>query len=225
MKNKKQYLLAFLALGLSSLMGCENGDQLMRDKAGLEGEIAAKKQIQEENENLEKKSKTMEEDLSRRHRFFQALKGTFEGKMKSRSAGGFNVKFIFVPSLPPYNSKRIRQLEEISSDLNGLYFTVQVVQWSGDSPMGAVGCRVENVRPNLGTGEVSIASEGCPNVYLLKLDDASQGISGDEDGSKLSHKLAEDILDGHLESLSELQGQMHPSTNAVVYNVNVKKAQ
>jgi hypothetical protein len=225
MKNTNYSLFLAMVLGMMSFVGCENGDQLMREKAGFEGEINAKKQIQEENENLEKKSKTMEDDLARRHRFFQALKGTFEGKMKSRSAGGFNLKMTFVPSLPPYNSKRVRQLEEVSSDLNGLYFTVQVVQWSSENPMGAVGCRIENVRPNLLTGEVSIASEGCPNVYLLKIDDTVQHVSGDGDGSKLSQKLAEDVLDGHLETLTELQGQMHPSTNAVVYSVNLKKAQ
>jgi hypothetical protein len=124
-----------------------------------------------------------------------------------------------VPSLPPYMAKRVRQLDEVSYDLNNLYLNAQVIQWNPKNNLSAVGCRVEQIRPDIFFGEINIASENCPNLYLLKISRKQVSVNDDVK----SKVLAQDIRDGRLVQVDEIKGEVQPSTNSAIYELNVKR--
>lgn len=200
--------------------GCSQGDERLLEKARLEGGASSQAQIQSENENLAKKAKEMEEDLAVRHRFYQAVRGTYEGTLQTEQSA-FNIRVTLYPSLAPYRTDRTRALEEIVADLNGLHFNVQVVQWNPTNSLSAVGCRITSVKPDLSAGEINIASENCPNFYALRVsEDVSMGASAEWGRSAV---LAQQIRDGHLTRIARIQGQVQPSTNSAVYQFSLTR--
>lgn len=166
----KRYVV--LAIALIGLAGCEADKQGINEKAVIEGKATSEAGIQAENANLASKAREMETDLSLRHRFYQAVRGTFEGDLETNQ-GTYRIRLTLVPSLNPYRTPRTRQLDEIVSDLNNLYFNAQVVQWNASNPLSAVGCRVNGIRPDLVNGEITIAAEACPNLYSLRIADVA----------------------------------------------------
>jgi hypothetical protein len=168
--------------------GCGQGNERLEEKARIEGRASSEAGIQAENQNLAQRSAAMESDLAERHRFYQAVEGTYEGELQTEQ-GVFQIRLTMVPSLYPYHLGRVRQLEEVAADLNNLYFNAQVVQWNRANPLSAVGCRVTGVRPNLVDGEITIASESCPNLYSLRISDQVRGT--DDDGPSSSEIAAQ----------------------------------
>ncbi len=213
-----KHVVPVLLLGMV-LAGCNQGVERLEEKAGIEGRASAEAQIKTENENLAKKANEMESDLATRHRFYQAVKGTYEGILDTEQ-GQFRIRLNLVPSLPPYQVGRTRALDEIVSDLNNLYFNAQVVQWNPANNLSAVGCRIENVRPDIRAGEIYISSENCPNFYSIRLADKDDASLID---TQLSGRLATDVIDGKLSSVGFVQGQVQPSTNAAIYSFVAKK--
>lgn len=203
---KTIFILSLLSL---LIVSCSNGDKRLKEKSRIEGD--ALKEV--ENQNLASKAEAMEKDLARRHRFYQAIKGSYEGTI-STSLGSFNIRITLSPSLPPIAVNRVRQLDEIASDLNNLMLNTQVVQWDPNSANSAVGCRVSKIKPNIETGELTISDESCPNLYSIKISDRG---AGDTTG------LARDILRGNLFDVDSLVGQIHPSTNANIYQFSAFK--
>ncbi len=200
--------------------GCGQGDDRLVEKARIEGQAGAESALSAENENLASKARAMEADLARLHRFYQAVKGTFEGTLTTE-AGDYKIKIILTPSLPPYITDRVRQLDEIVSDLNNLHLKVQVVQWHPSNALSAVGCRVENIKADTINGEVVIASENCSNLYALTI--AADGVSSATDASTDSAALSSAILTGGVEAVNTIRGEVHPTTNAAVYTLVVRR--
>ncbi len=206
----------------------ENMDLLVA-KARAEGKAAAEAEIMSQNANQKEKAAAMEADLATRQLFYQAIAGTYEGKLKTPTAE-FEVRLILAASLPPYLNPRVRQLDEITSDLNNLSLKAQIVQWNKANSMTAVGCRIENIRPDLSRGVFTIASESCPNTYLLRVSDEKilqgfQAAGAKPTVAEISKEVAEQVLAGKKAKVSEIQGELHPSTNAVVYPLAVKRAE
>jgi hypothetical protein len=209
------------------IVGCDQGNDRLIEKAQIEGREQARSQLDMQNQNLAKKAKKMEEDLSSRHLFYQAVRGTYEGTMKTER-GEFNVRLTLIPSLPPYYGDRVRQLEEIASDLNNLYFNAQVVQWNPANNLSAVGCRVENIRPDIIQGEIPIASSNCQNLYQLKIidEEIERNITvGNEKSNdrELAREVSRSIREGRITEVSEIRGEAQPTTNASVYNLVVRR--
>jgi hypothetical protein len=197
------------------LIGCaeKQGDEQLRKKAQIEGEESAQKQQQAENGTRVSRATEMERDLAQRQRFYQALKGVYQGKL-STEVGEFNVRFTFAPSLPPYpTTGRTRDIGEIEADLTNLYFNIQVVQWNPENNLGAVGCRVQGVRPDLNTGEIIIAAQDCPNAYAIYISQKSSN----SDPTAVSKSMTTAILAGKSSSVSRIVGQIKPTNNASVY--------
>lgn len=194
--------------------------QQLMEKARAEGRAQAEAQLRAQNDNLMVRSQEMEQDLSTRHRFYQSVKGTYEGVLQTES-GEYRVKLTLVPSLPPYTgSNRVRQLDEIVADLNNLYFSAQVIQWNSRNSLSAVGCRVEHIRPDIATGEISIASESCPNLYSIKISAVDLAESKSAPGSVT---LASLIREGKATQVTSIQGEVHPTTNASVYTFSATR--
>lgn len=192
--------------------GCSQGDKRLKEKAQIEGDTLR----DVENANLATKAESMEADLARRHLFYQAIKGNYEGTIDTNT-GSFNIRITLTPSLPPVRINRVRQLDEISADLNNLMLNTQVVQWDPNSPNSAVGCRVSNIRPSIEKGELAISAESCPNLYLIKL--------ADRGGSTSALTIANWVLSGDMSEVDSLTGKIQPSTNASTFNFTAFKVQ
>ncbi len=214
---RTRFALALISL---TLVACyDDGSSALKEKAGIEGEAAAQKQLQAENENLARRAKEMEADLAKRHRFYQAAKGTYEGVLKTEQ-GQFNIRLTLIPSLPPYVTDRVRALDEIVTDLTNLHFNVQVVQWNPANSQSAVGCRIEKVSPDMANGEITATSESCSNLYMLQLsEDPNLGFS--PGGRSMS--LAAAVLEGKLGTVSHMVGRVQPTTNASVYEFSASR--
>lgn len=209
-------------LGAVSLLGgCGQGDERLKERAGIEGEISAQKAIEVENLNRSARAKEMEDDLQRRHRFYQALKGIYEGQFTDETGGRWNIRFTFVPSLPPYKTDRVRAIEEIVADINNLYLNVQVVQWSS-TQSSAAGCKSENIRPDIERGEISIATSSCPVLYTLSL-----AIEGEQaapvDAGVRSTEVARRLLNGQQGSVAVIVGNGASVTHPEPFRFSVRR--
>lgn len=208
-------ILALLAVTVS----CGQGNKRLQEKATLE----TKSQLNVENNNLAQKAETMEKDLAKRHRFYQAVKGVYEGVI-STDQGTFSIRITLTPTLAPIELNRVRQLDEIASDLNNLSLNTQVVQWDTNNPKSAVGCRVSGIRPDLEKGEIAIAAESCSNLYIIKLtEQESNGIPSNN--SLIAARIAKQILNGDLKEVNSINGSIQPSTNASVFKFAAIKVQ
>ncbi len=185
------------------------------ERARVEGRAQAEEELRIQNGSLSSKAGKMEQDLQRRQMFYTAASGTYEGSIRTEQ-GDFNIRVTLISNLPAYPVDRVRQLEEITSDINNVYFNAQIVQWSPENNLSAVGCRVNNVRPDLINGVITIASTECPNLYILKISNARATASTSGAGSK---SVAKQIYSGKVKSVSSLVGEVRPTTNASVYEL------
>ncbi len=192
----------------------ENQEKIVA-QARAEGRAQAEEQLKLENGNLTAKATKMEEDLAKRHLFYQATAGTYEGAIETEE-GNFNVRVTLVPSLTPFPVNRVRQLDEIAADINNLYLNAQIVQWSPDNTMTSVGCRVSNVRPDLVNGTISIASSECSNLYILNISNVKATATRRATASKT---VASDIYKKKVKTVSALVGEVRPTTNAAIYDL------
>jgi hypothetical protein len=204
-------VLIYLILS-TALVACGGSDKRLKEKTRLEGDTLTSV----ENSNLAKKADQMEKDLARRHRFYQAVKGDYEGAINS-SDGTFKVRITLSPSLAPIVVNRVRQLEEIASDLNNLMLNTKASQWDPGSNYSPVSCIVSDVRPDIEKGEITIVKEGCPNFYSLKI--ADQGTNA------TPRTLAARILNGEIHDIQSIEGKIQPATNAKVYTFTAYKVQ
>ena len=214
MKNKGVILIIVAAFGF---IGCADQSQdRYKERAATEQEGANKV----ENENLAKKAEAMEQDLAKRHAFYGALEGDYQGGM-TVDGENFKIKFTFARSIPPFTGNRVRQLSEIESDLNNLYFYMQVVQWHPDDQSTAVGCRVTGVRPNMDDGTLTVASTDCPNLYTILLSEGGKNAFNDRVAKAKS--VAKKVKDLSLKTVPNLVGVVQPTSNAAKYYFSVQK--
>lgn len=208
-------------MSILTIVSCSKDDNRLKQKAALEGESSSQSQVRVENANQSAKAQQMEKDLNRRHRFYQAVKGMYEGEI-STNFGTFNIRITLNPSLAPMNHNRVRQLEEISADLNNLMIQAQILQWDPKNEATAIGCRVSNIRPDIEKGTLAISTESCPNLYNISITDRSFRGSNSENLS-LAKSLAESILEGDLLGVDSINGTVQPSTNASIFQFVANK--
>lgn len=221
---KKYFLLLPIIAGCS-----QGGDSRLQEKADIESKTAAKNQTDAELEMQNVRANEMEQDLARRHRFFQATKGKYEGSFNT-SLGEFQIRILLVPSLSPIKTERERLPEEIAYDLNNLHFNAQIQQWSAANPASAVGCRVENIKPNLDLGMINIMSSNCPNVYFLALSEQTtkQDVSAEEYyknvlDSGASAQRSQQVLDATIDLIDEFAGFIQLTNISTSYYFRAKR--
>ncbi len=214
--------LALSAVVLVLISGCKgSSNEKIKEYTDIQSKVSSENEVKAENDNRARWSSAMETDLQRRQRFYQAMVGTYEGELKIGEEA-FNIRITMVSSIPPYvPSDRVRLPEEVASDLNNLYLNIQVVQWNPRSKYGSVGCLVENVRPDINRGRLSVSSEACPNLYLFRISEEAGVFDVIADQS--SAKLASAVVEGQVGSVDRLIGRMQPTTNSAVYEFTAMK--
>ncbi len=214
--------ISLILLSMLSLAACTDTQEKVTETAKAQSEISAIKQVEAENNNLRERAQEMEQDLNSRHRFFQALKGRFEGSFTT-TMGTLNLRVTLIPSLSPYhnaNQRPVRRLEEIAYDLNSLTFTAQIVQWNPHNSLSMVSCRVEGIKPDLRQGEIIVSGVGCDkNVFFFKV--ASDELDSYHD-SNTSEILTRRLLDGAEDKVSILVGELQTGTPDI-YTFKVKR--
>ncbi len=197
------------------LAGCgDNGDRI-RERASIEGQETAKKQIEAENLNRDDRVYKAEQDLERRRRFIDALVGKYEGTL-TNERDKFRIKLRIGSSLPPYTPpNRVRSPEEVAFDLNNLFVNIQTSLLSDDG-IGIGGCAYESVRPGFESGKMSLISKECFTSYELEIAD-----DADPEGSRSlrSGELPDKILAGTIREVLYLKG-----TSQSVYGVSFQVA-
>ena len=79
------------------------------------------------------------------------------------------------------------------------------MQWNPNSQLSAVGCVLQNIKPDLKKGIMNLISEGCSNTYQLFLseeDNADQDFV-DQEVMAQSRVLADQIKDGVINYINE----------------------
>jgi hypothetical protein len=196
-----------VVLALASGFGCRSKDlDVVSERAGLEAE----KQIEKEKASREKLAGEMEMDLSNRQRFFQAVRGVYEGEVEIDGAP-FQLRVRLIPSIPPYRSSRVRQLDEIENELTNLHFSVEVKLWSGSDRRNAVGCHLDEVHPDLVSGRVDLVAQGCPTLSFSLSHPADSAMT------------AAAIMDGKQDSVAKITGTIEPATTASISNFSAAR--
>lgn len=209
-----------LVLNLVSLFlvaGCAQQDEKkFTERAEAEGRGANKAT----QELLIEKAREMESELTERQKFYGAIEGQYQGTTQVENQP-YNIKFTFSRSVPPYFGSRTRQLSEVESDINNLSFNVQVVQWHPEDTSTAVGCRVNQIRPDMLKGVIVISSPDCPNLYTVVLSDLSnESVMPPREKAK---SIAEKLRKHELESVTSLIGTIEPTSNANILYFSVNK--
>lgn len=202
-----------------------------RTKAEEEARLeSAKKRAQLEEEasrdvNLKaqaEKAAKMEADLAMRHNYYNSLEGEYEGSLQTGD-DTYQIKFTLARSLPPYMGSRVRELSEIETDLNNLYFHMQVVQWHPADSASAVGCRFSELRPDINKGSLIAASSECLNLYnVLISEGGAQALTQKDTKAK---NLARKITKLQVDLVKYLVGTVQPSSNSTKYSFTVKRVQ
>jgi len=208
------------------LLACSPGNsERLKEKTQIESETQSKVEIETQN----KRATEMEADLAHRHLFFQAAKGKYEGSFTT-DLGTFKIHVLLVPSLNPVKIDRIRLPEEVAADINNLHLNAQIKQWVDGNISSAVGCRVENIRPDLTSGVIQIVSENCSNVYFLALSSstASREASSAEHyvrttTGSLSTEISTQIFQGNVSQVEELAGSLQLTNVATDYHFRAKR--
>lgn len=166
----------------------------------------------------------MEGDLARRQRFYQSVKGTFEGTL-STAAGKFTTRIKLIPSLPQYTTPtRIRTPEEITVDLTNLSFNAQILHWAPSNNQSASGCVFQELRADLENGKIDLAKSDCPNVYSVNIVDPQAGpLENANDLAINSRSLSQKVLEGDVNLVNQLSVLMQPSNNATQFVLTLKR--
>ncbi len=210
-RSEMRTLISLIVITLS-LVACSKNDNRMKEKAAIESESSTASQLRVENENQAKKAEKMELELAKRHRFYQSVKGTYEGEVQT-AIGKMKIEITFTPSKAPVTRNRVRQLEEITTEINELKLTAHAIQSAVNIPESAVGCPGVTVADDIMKGELTISSPTCPNLYLIKITEKGITESSVLDSLRAA-QVANQIFNGDLVEIDSLSGQLKTSTYA-----------
>lgn len=191
-------LLGLFVLG-ALVSACGSDDRRLRDRAAIQSQEAAVKAVEEENKNKERWAARMEEDLQRRYAFYESLSGTYVGRVPMETSD-FEVRLNLRLNQTAYDPERTRTVEEIQEELERLSFTAEITLSSLDG-LVAAGCVFEEIKPNLKTGDIFLASEECKQVYDIFVSDEDLMEEVEQDGDLKESYVFDPNADYKVQSL------------------------
>lgn len=232
MKSSKFLIFSSAFLGLIALtgMGCNSLSDSEKQLADINGKASADRQIQANNQDLDKHIDEAKQELAIRQRFYQGVAGTFEGLITRQdgSAQNLNTRMILTPTVPEYDPDRYRTLDELQNDLKNLALNVEVVQWDPDTG-STWGCFFTNAVPDLNDGTVRLQptqASDCPIAYKLWLMPAGANNGGAAGAAVAgnSSAIASSLLSEKMSSASALAVEMDPIKDQHILHFVVKRA-
>lgn len=195
------------------LISCDSEEGLKEQT-----KIQSQEEIQAQNQNLIDWSDQLEKDLEKRRLFIGAVAGEFEGEITVKQFR-FSIRIKVASTIPDYQTDRVRTLAELEYEIQNLALNIHVIQWNPDLNMSAVGCVIENIRPDFKKGILNIISESCSNSYSLFLANDEGAASTEEIGVN----LADQIRNGEINYIHMLKGKFQSSNNAKVYEFTLNR--
>ena len=156
--------LFFLTIMMFSLVACSDGEEGLKEQTGIQ----TREEINAQNQNLQEWADKLEIDLDKRRAFISAVEGEFEGQFSVKEST-YMIRLLITPTIPDYDVDRTRTLAELEYELQNLNLNIQIMQWNPNSQLSAVGCVLQNIKPDLKKGIMNLISEGCSNTYQLFL--------------------------------------------------------
>ena len=229
----RYFMILNLLLAAVFFSGCnKDEDQVLAEQTSKVGKAGREGERLEENATALR----MEADLNRRYHFYKSLQGTYAGVLQTEN-GQFKVQIDLYLSHPPYpsDSNRTRTIEEVAHDLTSLSLRAFINQWkSFNDTAVSVGCTAEEIIPDMNTGEINIISEGCENAYPLFLSDSTlitsenltmMAPSAIAQEKAQAGEIAKAVLEGRLNTVSQLRGQVKSRNIPQVYELLVTRVQ
>ncbi len=209
-------------LGTMALTACNQGNEQMTERALVEGRASSRGSLEAENANMASRAEAMERDLERRHRFMEAVSGTYEGVTSSVQGQEVPIRILIASGFPRQpTSGRARSIEELSYELTNLHLNVQTVEWSpiNEEWEMAFGCVFEQIRPDLVEGSIRLMSEECKISYALFASEPdSKGVD-----RTLSRGLAADVAGGRLAEIPAFIGSKQSNLSSKKFPIKVQR--
>jgi hypothetical protein len=161
------------------LVACGSDDSRLRERAQIEGEEAAKKSVEVENDNRKKLVGEKESELEHKHQFYDALVGVYRGPYPQvlSTGEGFEAKIVITKPIPYNKPENLRTLEAVQADIDNLFLEVT---YSLKGSNNTVVCEFKPVRPSLKNGSMVFPSGDCSRSIKL-----SFGADGEEVAGKI----------------------------------------
>lgn len=93
----------------------------------------------------------------------------------------FEVRLNLRMNQTSFDSDRVRTVEEIQEEIERMSFTAEMTLSSIDGYVSA-GCVFQEIKPNLKTGDIFLASEECKQVYDIFISDEELMDEVEQDG-------------------------------------------
>lgn len=212
-------LLLGIFLALTLLISCGKDEKTLEEVSGVQGQEAAKKQIEEENRNLAVKAELMESELKQRVDFYLALVGDYEGEI-NLLGNKSKIELSIQPDTMPLPTTRIRTLEEITNDLNQVSVSILLKHYASGSKIVSVSCRINKIKPNINSGSLSLSSEDCPNFYQLYV---SENLDNNIDIEVDAQNYSWEIYNSTEKSFPYLRGMINPGATPGTYEFVLKR--
>ncbi len=215
------YLVAALMVSACGVTGTPEDSTKVRARA----EEEAGTEVQ--NKNNAQKAARMEVELSNWHNYYKAITGTYEGDI-STDTGPYKIRVTFVPSILPYSGKRVRELSEIESDINNLFFFVDVVQWNPSVEGSGVPCSA-TVKPDIYTGSIIIKrANDCPNSYQIYLsamieNKSSNDVAGGRSTDEIAKSISDQIQNGGITYVNRIIGTLRSKEFSYNFDASRRK--
>lgn len=218
MKFKKVIFLLTLAVGL---YGCgENKDEYL-DSLGKQNEISSQQQIQAERNEHERKAREMEKYLDERKVFIQALEGEFSGELNIDN-NEFFISLEMIPSIPIEFYGRVRQLEEITYEIENLSLNLKVKMENPRVPNSASSCNIVNYKPDLSKGIINIISNECKNVFKFILSDTNETFELQQIYSE-ARDVSRQVIAGTIQTVEFLEGIFESSISSKKHTFKLER--
>jgi hypothetical protein len=206
--------LLILSLLVVFVTGCSDGEEGLKEQTVIQ----TKEEINAQNQNLEVWAAKLTGDLDKRRAFISAVEGEFEGEFLVKEST-YMIRLLITPTIPDYDVDRTRTLAELEYELQNLNLNIQIMQWNPNTQLSAVGCILENIKPDLKKGILNLISENCSNTYQLLL---SEDVN-DIDMYVASQNIASLIKEGRINYIQNFNGKLRSSTNAATYNFSLDR--
>lgn len=229
-----KWMICLAVGGLAFLSGCQDDVDRLKARTAIESRESADREIEAQKAFLDAQAQEMEKDLARRHRFYQAVSGTFEGKAFAPESGisrDWRVRILISPTLEPYRTDRIRRPEEVAFDLNNLALSVHLLMWTGTkSPEGdfsetATGCIFVGIRPSLESGAIHLKGPDCTFSTSIYLSEEGE-FNADEQPAVIrdqSTQISAQVLDGGMDLVHALRGVRQASGRSIPFRFAVTR--
>lgn len=194
------FVLATAALNLISCAKTQ-GNERLREKAEIDAKTG--------QDVVDQRAIEMEARLLRQQRFYQALNGTFTGKMKVDKGNTYTVRFLITPTIALYDGQRTRSLDEITYDLTNLAFNIEEVTTApiSKNKVFSTGCVYSAIKAKVDEGFVLASNSTCPVSYTLSLGYKSVNKDG-KVRENSSPSVSRKVLDGEIEVMNKLSVEM-----------------